>query len=363
MRGLLTASRLACYRRCPREHHYRYELGLRTKASAAQALGTLVHLGLEAWWGVSKAPDLSGLTALESSLFVMGGQGADPYDLARAQALLIGYDARWADEPYEVLGVEQEFRAPLPYDGPLDPAAPWVYGGAETRPPWTMGGKLDALVRDQRGDIYVVEHKTTSEDASPGSAYWARLRLDGQVSLYHLGAAALGYEVAGVLYDVLVKPALKPERATPEAARKWTKARTVKCPACRGPLPGCATCGGTGKLEVEPPRLYAGQRDKDEAPEDYRARLVQELASDPDRYFRRAVVVRLDRERRQHLQELRAWAQRMGADGEAPTNPDACTRYGSVCPFLGLCTGERTESDYERVSWPHPELTEDKDGL
>ena len=50
-------------------------------------------------------------------------------------------------------------------------------------------------------------------------------------------------------------------------------------------------------------------------------------------------------------------------DGEAPTNPDACTRYGSVCPFLGLCTGERTESDYERVSWPHPELTEDKDGL
>jgi hypothetical protein len=39
----------------------------------------------------------------------------DPYQLARAEALLFGYHARWIDdvEKYDVIAVESEFRAPL----------------------------------------------------------------------------------------------------------------------------------------------------------------------------------------------------------------------------------------------------------
>jgi hypothetical protein len=40
--------------------------------------------------------------------------------------------------------------------------------------------------------VLVVEHKTSSEDVTPGSFYWSRLRMDGQVSVYFDGARALG---------------------------------------------------------------------------------------------------------------------------------------------------------------------------
>ena len=48
---VLTTSRLKCYRRCPREHHFAYELGFRALVEAdAVRFGTLIHRALEAWW-------------------------------------------------------------------------------------------------------------------------------------------------------------------------------------------------------------------------------------------------------------------------------------------------------------------------
>jgi hypothetical protein len=43
-----------------------------------------------------------------------------------------------------------------------------------------------------------------------------------------------------------------------------------------------------------------------------------------------------------------------------PRNPDACMRYGRVCEFFAVCSGEAQLTDptrYERVDNPHPELT------
>ena len=64
------------------------------------------------------------------------------FDLVRAEVMLAGYDARWGSHQYVVLGVEQEFRAPL-----INPDT-----GHASRT-WTLGGKLDVRVREVSGPL------------------------------------------------------------------------------------------------------------------------------------------------------------------------------------------------------------------
>lgn len=251
---------------------------------------------------------------------------ADPYELARAEVMLIGYDTRWLPEMehYEVLGVESEF-----YTALMNPET-----GAPSRT-WRLGGKLDGIVRDlTTGRVLVLEHKTTTEDPSPGSDYVKRLRMDGQVSVYYVGGRALGFDIEGVLYDVLGKPKQRPLKATPRESRKY-------------------------KADGS---LYANQRDTDETPAEYRARVAEAVAADPNAYFTRSEVVRLESE----VHEAMADAWQLGRAirenhlaGRAPRNPDACVRYGRTCEFFGVCTGEASIEDpalFRRSEHVHPEL-------
>ena len=197
--NLLTHSRLQCYRRCPREHHYRY-VQLRRPAAAAPALrfGTLVHAGLEAWWHAVENHTTHRQCAFADALDAAASRlGCDAYELARAQALLCGYETLYGGRGWQAIHVEHQFRAPLPCQpGPLD--GPWSTArGADLRG-WMLAGKLDVLARTPTGEVVVVEHKTSSMPLDPGGPYWQRLRLDGQISLYLEGARALGYALVSV---------------------------------------------------------------------------------------------------------------------------------------------------------------------
>lgn len=319
----LTASRLKCYRRCPREHVFAYELGYRPLVEAdAVRFGTLVHRALEAWW---KAPGVR-LDAALTTLAAFGAvEGMDPFDLAKARALLRGYDARWSDEPLEVVAVEVEFTAPL-----VNPVT-----GAASRT-WVLSGKIDAIVRDLRdGRVRIVEHKTSSEDISSGSDYWKRLRLDAQVGAYFVGPKVLGFDVGGCIYDVIGKPGLRPLKATPPESRKYTKDG----------------------------RLYAQQRERDETPEEYEARTAADIAGAPDRYFARGEVVRLEQDLRDYAAD--AWALgRQIREAELadrwPRNPEACVRWGRTCEFFPVCSSEASLDDpsrYRRIEHVHAELS------
>jgi hypothetical protein len=174
-------------------------------ADDAEALrfGTLLHFGLEAWWKAVQAgqPREQWLVAAQLALVE---RNVDAIELAKLQVLLTGYHLRWADEAafYEVLGVELQFEGPL-----VNPST-----GAESRT-WRLAGKLDVLVRDRRdGLVRVVEHKSSSEDVSPGSDYWRRLKMDGQVSVYFEGGRLLGHQVYAVLYDVVGKLSHRPSQ-------------------------------------------------------------------------------------------------------------------------------------------------------
>jgi len=237
----------------------------------------------------------------------------DPFDLARAEALLCGYDVRYAEETatrYVVLAVEAEFRAPL-----VNPET-----GAASRT-WQRGGRIDVILHDlQEVRDLTVEHKTTSEDISPGSPYWRRLRMDGQVSGYFLGAEALGYKPEACLYDVLGKLALRPYQP--------------------------------GKKRTRP-----------ETPEEYRTRCVEAIAAKPDLYYRRGEVVRLEVEAEEALFDDWQTAQQM-REGERlkrfPRNPDACMKWGRACDFFDVCCGEASIEDparFRRSEHVNPELT------
>ena len=213
--------------------------------------------------------------------------------------LVIAYDARWAASmaDYEVIGVEVEFVATIP-------------GRKRLR----VAGKLDAIVRRRAdGVVMFVEHKTSGADLSLGSTYWARLRMDPQVSIYFAGARELGHDPHACVYDVLVRPDLRPLKATPTELRKYTKA-TAK----------------------EPSRLYANQRENDETIDEFRKRLAAAVVAAPETYFARAEIVRLEseiEESQRDVEELASRSRQGPITGVAARNPNS--RF-PLWPYLSI---------------------------
>lgn len=324
---VLTNSELKTYRRCPLEHHYAYDLGVRTVETArALAFGTMFHVALEAWWKESSTlyPITHGEQRLAAALATLP-LDADPFELARAVELLRGYTLRWGEEPLWVVAVEREFRIPL-----INPRT------GKPSKTFELAGKIDAIARRTDSErLFIVEHKTSGDSLKTGSPYWRCLELDAQVSTYYHGARSIGFDVSGVLYDVIGKPKHKPALATPRDEWRYRK---------------------DGEL-------YANVRTEDESPADYQARVREAIAEAPDSYFVRGEVVRLEDE-----DELAAWERWQLATqiresnriGWYPRNTDACRRYGRLCDYFGVCTKSESLDDASRfrlVEKTHEELS------
>lgn len=291
----LSASSLSAWLRCNR-----YYALTRTHEPAeepeALVFGTQLHEVLERY-----LPTRSVARALD---YIDAAHATAPYRRAELRALLAGYHAQWGEDALTTLAVE----VPFPATACLGPYA--------------VVGRIDAVVRDPLGRVWLMEHKTASGDIRPGSAYWQRLRLDVQVTLYMAAARSLGLKPVGVIYDVVSKAALGPLRATPEEDRRYLKRATPD-----GRQPG---------------DLVKGQRLTDETPAEYEERLVEKLAGSLGFYFQRQEVVRLERELAQGVEELIEVGRQIEtaqARGVAVRNPGSCFLYGKECPFFGVCTG------------------------
>jgi hypothetical protein len=364
---LYTTSRLKTLRQCPRLHHYRYDLGIQTPSSPAAEFGTVAHAAIEAWLLMWKAGKLA--SRLEAMLRAVNESSLSDDNKTRLASLLVVYDHRWRDQPWEIIGVEIEFRYEL--DGNI------------------IGGKIDALIRDTTdGRIWIVEHKTTGQDASLGSTYWQRLAIDTQISIYVDGATVLGHEIAGVIYDVLQRPKHELRTATPIAEREYTQGKG--CSKCGGSAGGkkgiaqgrgfyevvfasevkrnpCDGCAGTGwkcddKGKPQAPRLIARHRETDETLDEFGDRLVDEISADPDGYLIRGAVVRLEDDlpdMRTDLIEAIKLERAASLFNLHPRNPDACAKFGSMCHFFSVCSGQASIDDEQRFPrvGAHPELS------
>ncbi|MBX3159103.1 MAG: PD-(D/E)XK nuclease family protein [Deltaproteobacteria bacterium] len=362
---LYTASRLRVWRDCHRKHRYSYVLRIRTPQTPAMEFGTWIHTALEMWY---RAWELGKLDERLPVAFkaIDELEHANDVDRAKLRAVVAAYHVRWGNEPWDVLGVEVQFR--------------YYLGDVE------VGGKIDAIIRHRlTGEVFVVEHKTSRMDTSPGSPYWHRLTIDMQVSVHIDGAGVLGHRVAGCIYDVLKRPDHEPLAATPEDKRKMTQG--VGCKSCggRGKDPvvqgrgytivnsesdvrhvDCDDCACTGwKLKhgvPQAPRLYADQRDRAETIEEFEERLFETLSSRPDDYLHRGTIVRLEGElpkMRQELLDTIAEMRALEQIGLHAPNPDSCAQGRDMCAFFDACAGHASVDDehlYPRGDSAHPEL-------
>lgn len=339
---VLTNSRLKAARSCLRYHKLRYLDGYRPAKEPDEArFGTLWHVGLEAWWKSPAADE-----RLDRAVEALRGAGeSDAFDLAKAEVLLAGYDARWGDEPYEVLGVEVEFYGPV-----RNPAT-----DKESRV-WQLGGKLDVLLRDLRDFRKVfMEHKTSSEDVRQGTEYWRRLRMDGQISTYFEGSKALGHDVQACIYDVVKKPAQR-QSEVPVVDEEGVKV------VVDGTGTRVRTKDGKKWRETADSKLGYAMRTRPEAVDEYRTRIGDAVAGDLPAFFQRGEVVRLESEVREGLLDTWVFAQLLRESirlGRAPRNPDACVRYGRTCEYFDACTGAASLDDpyrFRREELVHAEL-------
>ena len=318
----LTNSARNKFAACHRAYQLFYVQGKRPVIpSDALGFGTAMHALLEGVWGGS------------SSRANGEGDGGpsfntgDPYRDMTLKALYEGYLDRWErddDERFEKVAAEVYFEAPL-----MNPET----GGISKT--WVLAGKIDAIAREKAtGKLYIIEHKTTSQDIGPGSDYWRRLAIDGQVSGYYVGAQANGYEVENCLYDVIRKPTIKPYKATPEDKRKYNKDGSLS-----------KTC-----------------REFDETPEEWYHRLELDILQRPDYYYARVEVARSADDLTDYLFDMWAVgreiadAQRLGRFSR---NPQNCQSYGK-CEFFDVCSGCADIDDvtlFRNAEDPNEELT------
>ena len=309
----LTNSMRSKFNACHRAYKIAYvDLIRPAKASEALTFGTAMHALLEAYW-TGANPDFSKTTG-------------DEFKDKTLIALYDGYIEKWGLKDYlnyERIDAEIGFEAPL-----MNPET----GGVSKT--WVLAGKIDAIAKDKTtGKHIIVEHKTTSQDIGPGSDYWKKLPIDGQVSGYYVGASTLGYDVDVCLYDVIRKPTIKPYKATPEENRKYKKDGT----------------------------LYAGQHETDETPDEWYARLKADIAERPEYYFQRIEVVRSESDLSDYLFDMWAVGREI-ADAERigrwSRNPNACSVYGS-CEYFDVCTGCASLDDvtlFRKAETPNEEL-------
>lgn len=275
------------------------------------------------------------MTPLESALSVLPTDGDEQIMLiaAKCRGLMVGYDARWKSAGWDTVAVEETFHLPV-----INPET-----GAKSRT-FTQAGKCDGIVaRD--GRMYLLEHKTTSDDiADPNGTYWRRLAIDSQVSAYVLANWQNGRKLDGTLYDVIRKPGIRPKNLS-----KADRAQIIS---------GRTYCGFQLTAEIENAMALGQERECNEL---YAMRLARECIDEPDKYFGRRPIPRMDSDITEYAGELWAVGQSI-IDARAKNahyrNSASCVQYNSPCEFLGICSGyDSPDSDkWIKAETVHNEL-------
>lgn len=310
---LLTHSRMATAKTCLKKHYFAYELGIRPEGYESKPLriGTAVHIGLDMhaqghdWSAIANAVqrEYAGPPAC-------GDTVEWEVECVTVLRLLHGYFWRWENDGIEVVATEQEFKLPL-----VNPTT----GHKSTTA--MVAGKIDKIIRLPDGRLAIMEHKTTSDSLDTGSDYWARLRLDQQISLYMLAARALGHDVQTVLYDVIRKPSIAPKIVDRKTGRR-------------------------------------------ESPEEFGDRLTTDLGTRPDFYFGRREIPRLEADLTEFQAEL--WDQHKTLStcrkyGRWYRNTNACL-HPYRCDYFELCSNgidasETVPLGFVKLTNCHPELS------
>lgn len=165
---------------CPRKYEYRINRGLVPKKRATPLeFGGAIHKALDEWYQSRDEQK-----ALE--LFT-GTYQEDESDAKRTHKMgkwiLQNYFSSYRDQPWKPILSEKAFTVPAP-----------------GHPEYSFIGRIDKIVEWDKV-LWVVDHKTTS---GLGPQYTKKVEPNGQLAGYKWAAKEMGYEVAGVILDVLL---------------------------------------------------------------------------------------------------------------------------------------------------------------
>lgn len=253
---------------------------------------------------------------------------------AKVKGLLIGYNARWKTQPYQVVSIEETITSDL-----FNPQT------GKTSRTYCLAGKRDNLLRNELNELVLMDHKTTSAAIeNPSEPYWSQLQIEAQPTVYMLLEHLNGRRVDYAIWDVVRKPGIAPRQIPKdqqEAIKRHGDYFGFKCESVNA-----------------------------ETLEMYTARLAHDCSIvRPQWYFQRRQVTRIDKEIIEKAEETWDLGKAMSEErlrGKHRRNSDACMNWNRPCQFLGICSGYDTpDSDkWRKKDWVHVELdpmeTEDR---
>ena len=360
----ITTSMVGAVNTCARLARYAYFDGLRPKDEPEYfRTGSAFHHGMELHGqGGSLESALCGVYNLYAeAVKTQPSREMDLwYECARVCAMVGEYIRLWDDDAanYEIVAAEKVFD-----DVPIvNPAT------NRPTPLFVLAGKIDKLIKIRgyyaaAGSIAVMEHKTTAHDISePDSPYIQRLIIDSQASNYVIAAETIfGTDIAGVLYDIVHKPAQRPKMVAvvdDEGAkivfdREGNRVRRIR---------------DDGWRKSEDKAKGYLFRKRRETPGEYATRVRAAISEDPSRYFRRLFLARTEADLEDAKSDLWQAGSRIRdsiRSGAWPRNDKACLMYGK-CAYFDICTGggwepgQKVPDGFEVVDDIHTELVIDE---
>jgi hypothetical protein len=306
----LTHSQVKTFKQCRRRYFFEYVEELKPVATpAALHLGTLYHYGLELLLSGKKQ-----LQEIEDELILMqqanceaAGVDYDPVPPGIAFCMVEAFDREIDWRKWRITAVEKKFN---------------VSSGYGKR----IVGKIDGLIDfviDSNKMKFLLEHKTTSTWGVDGSAYLRNLMWDEQSTTYiyaynemHRRGELSGELVAGIFYNIVEKPTIRPHLATPVEKRVYKRDGS----------------------------LYASQREYDETPEEYLAR-VKEWYLAKSRVHQH-FVYRTPAQIAEHVADFNMTLHDINAaerDNTWYRNPMACSILS--CPYAPKCLDNSPDTD------------------
>ena len=314
----LTSSSIGTLQACAKNYRLRYVENLEAiNKPHYLSLGSAFHAGVEVFRkGGSRAEARSHACSVARDRL-------DNDDLCVLVAMMEAYCKKYCDESGAFVKVEYEFSFDL------------SEGWADT----TLCGVVDAIAKAGEGHL-IYETKTTGRI---DGAYLERLWSARQTLIYNWVLNEMGWNIQGVVYDLVQKPTIRRLKATPIEKRKYTKSATTGAKVLR-----------------------KNQREYNETDAEFLDRLHRWYLEHPGALHRELVVYS------QHqLSDIKAdvrdtwhelnWHMKTG---KWPRSLAACHRYNRPCEFAPLCGAANPQlimdTHYQKREATHPELTEER---
>lgn len=350
----MSASSIGTFKACPQRFRLAYREGLRPSGETeAQRVGTNWHAMHEVYHnaltdsGCHDAAQQAVIDHLNAAYdSTPGWTTPTEWDLERQKLLtcFLAYLWYYQNDTIEYLANEIAFDLPI-HD---------LTGEALPLDRVVRVGKIDHLIR-WNNMIGVLERKSTTRDIDPSGQYWEKSQKDTQVSMYALAVCDLVKQrivdvsdhmgsLGNTLYDVWRRPATKPKMLTQADTAEFQESKKYfgqsfdfeEIDGIISIVEGQRVehkIGKKGYAIKESNRMYA-------------ARLLDELTTNPERYFQRKEIARTDAELIAFRKELFNIYQAQRGFEAANCwyeNENQC-RATFACQYIPICYGPGAEA-------------------